>query len=88
MLDDLLEILLQIVLDGGTEVIEQHKLSRKERIVICTLITLIFSVFIAFFTGVFITNNSILIRVIVVGVIIFLVVYLTSLWRKIVLSKR
>ena len=41
MMDDLLEILLQIVLDGGTEVIEQHKLSRKARIVICTLITLI-----------------------------------------------
>lgn len=88
MLDDLFEILLQIVLDGGTEVIEQHKLSKKARIVICALITLIFSVFIAFLIWVFITNNNILLRVIDVGVIIFLVAYLISLWRKIVLSKR
>ena len=87
-MDELLEILLQIVLDGGTEVIEQHKLSRKVRIIICTLITLIFLVFIVFLTWVFITNNSILIRVIDVGVIIFLVAYLISLWRKIVLYKR
>lgn len=88
MMDDLLEILLQIVLDGGTEVIEQHKLSRRARIVICTLITLIFSVFIVFLAWVFITNIGILIKVIDVGVIIFLVAYLISLWRKIVLSKR
>lgn len=87
-MDDLFEILLQIVLDGGTEVIEQHKLSKKSRIVICALITIIFSVFIAFLIWVFITNNNILIRVIDVGVIIFLVAYLISLWRKIVLSKR
>lgn len=82
-MDDILDILVQLVLDGGTEVIENHKFSKRTRLVICILITLILAVFVGFLIWVFITNNSIWVRVIDVGVVLFLICYLISVWRKV-----
>ena len=82
-MDDILDILVQFVLDGGTEVIENQKFSKRTRVAICLLIILIFAVFIGFLVWTFITNNSILVRVIDAAIILFLVCYLISLWRKI-----
>jgi len=82
-MNDILDLLVQFVLDGGTEVVENRKFSKRTRLVICILITLIFVVFVGFLIWVFVTNNSIWIRVIDVGVVLFLICYLISLWRKV-----
>lgn len=83
MVNELIEILLQLILDGSTEVIENPKFSKRIRFVMSVLITLIFIVFLGFLIWVFMTNNSLLVRGINVGLVIFLVGYLISLWRKV-----
>ena len=83
MLDDLIEILLQFILDVSAEVVENRIFSKRTRIVMCVLITLIFIVFIGFCIWKFMTNNNIWVRVISVGFVIVLVCCLMSLWRKV-----